>query len=307
MARLFLIASLLVGCTCAEEGLTERARVPALERPTPPRPRAEQWSHAVVELEARPAATRVTLRPDRVNLSNEALIRTWPAAALERAGEVAEPSHPAWPRLEIQLDSPEPSDVLEALETARRVERSATGAGGGAAVVDLRVASDVSFGALSHVLLSAGQAGYASPRLLLEGHDEELVTLEWGHGQPSAGVPSLDEIRAAMDAIVRGDEPRLPAGARTARAAYVHCSVAGDDALEVRVRVGPGLTLGTCDTETPASLASCVRSLDAASVTLEVEEDVPFGELSPYWQHVSQASETLALRSVPPSPTPADN
>ncbi len=315
MARLFLIAGLLIGCTCgAEEPPLEaprvgspRARSDVATRREPaanPEPRRESWSAAVIELTPRPAATRVTVRPSRVDIDNDALVRTWPAAAVERAREVAEPAHPAWPRLAFHLEAPEPDRLLEALATARRAERASTGAGSGAGVVDLRVAADVPWGELSETLLAAGRAGYARTRLLLEGPESELVAFEWRHAASSSSAPTLDEIRAAMGAIARGEEPRLE-GAASGRRARFRCSL-GHAGLTVRVFVGGERQRGVCDVATPARVQPCVRSLGVVGVNLEVDPRVPFGELSPYWQHLSLATDALALRSLTPRPATAE-
>src|SRR5690606_17273125 len=104
-------------------------------------------------------ATVVTVHFDRIEVTNEALVASWPEDALARAQRSAEA--PDWPRIaeEIPL-SASPERLEAALALARRAERSATGEGTGAGAFNLRVASQVPFVEVERVLRAAARAGY---------------------------------------------------------------------------------------------------------------------------------------------------
>ncbi|MCB9595752.1 MAG: hypothetical protein H6719_23725 [Sandaracinaceae bacterium] len=285
MGRLLLIAALLGGCTCTHEAPPE-PRLPTPPATEPSAPRSDAWPEAVIDLERRPPATRITIRPTSVELDNHAMVATWPAAALSRARATPEPGRPAWPRLHetAQLDDDE--RLASLLRLSRRAERAATGAGEGAGICDLRVGADVSFADFERVLRAAGLAGYGAPRVLL-GEEEALLAFEWPRAA-SSGAPTQAQIVEALGAIERGEEP----------------SLADPGASDVRVRLsdaGARVTLRgerRCPTVTPETISACLQGLVFDVVTLEVAGEPSFGEVVPWVQQASTATTTLRVRGA---------
>lgn len=275
MERLLLSALALLagGCTC--------------ERPEPrdagtafDEARIDVWPAAVIELGARPPATRITVRPADVEVDNRALVATWPEAARARARAAGGPT------IEARAPIADEAALDDRLRTARGLERAASGAGSGAGLCDLRVASDVPFSAFERVLLAAGRAGYHTPRVLL-GEDDALVAFEWPRVE-SAGGPSQREIVDALAAIERGEAPTLAdPGASDARLRL--------DASGASLFVGPDRRCADLRLET---VEACVRGLVAPRVTVEVAAALPFGEVAPWVQHASLATDQLGVRSV---------
>lgn len=279
MGRLLLTLCVLGGCTCSVDPAPARSHAPS--EPEPP---GATWIEALVALEPGPAATRVTVRPGRIDVSNADLIASWPASAVARAEASPEPAYPSWPRLAIELDDPTPSDrtlasLLEALAAARRAERASTGAGSGAGVYDLRVAAAVPFGDFERVLYTGSRAGYGAPRILL-GEDGALARFDWPHA-PSGEAPTEDEIRAALEAVARSEEPSLPAP----EARWTH----------VRLESRRAVMTPSCDgLDDPAAVARCVRGHD---VSLSVERAAPLGDVMPWVQHLSSTCASLRVVS----------
>ena len=290
MGRLFLTSVLLAGCTCSFEPAT-------LSTHADPAPEIEPvrglWPEASIELDPRPAATRVTVHAlDRIEVSNAELIDTWPAAAIERARADLDPAHPAWPRIHLVIDHA-PHDrgvyreLLDAMRAARRAERASTGAGSGAGVYDLRLASAIDFAMFEDVLRTSAQAGYGTPRVLLS-DGEGLARFEWPHAR-AASAPSEAAIRRAAAAIARGEEPHLP--------------LTFGDSVQVVLRdaaVEVGLASGsegapTCEAvDDPALVAACLRG---RSVTLSVAPSERFSEVVLWAQHLSRTAESLRVVS----------
>lgn len=276
-----LAALLVAGCTCSHEA-------PAAAPPSGDEPAGAQrteWPEpALDDLAERPPATRVTVTPDRVVVDNAALVGTWPAAAVERARAEGDSHHPRWPVLHAVTPSTADPALREALADARRAERSATGAGSGAAVVDLRVSEAVRFEDYERLLLEVSRAGYRAPRVLLG--RERLVAFDWPRARPTV-APSQQQIRDAMRALAAGDEPDLSAGG-SADARLVMADRAlrrGDAAL--------------CEDVTPATVARCLNEHDVERVTLDVEASAPFGRVLPWVQRLSVVdSVTVRVRST---------
>ncbi|MCA9606679.1 MAG: hypothetical protein KC619_13835 [Myxococcales bacterium] len=289
MERLLLIGALAfaAGCTCAHEEAVEAPTLAPDLRPAPP-PREESWPEAVIELSARPPATRFTVRPSTVELDNRALVASWPAAAVERARASLEDADA--PRLRETVPLDDDAALGDALRRARGIERAATGAGGGAGICDLRVAADVAFNDFERVLRAAGLAGYHAPRLLL-GEDDALVAFEWPRARSSG--PTQDEIEAAFEAMRRGEEPTLAdPGSTDAR---LRLTAAGARVwLGEERRCEEGVSLATVE--------ACLRGLLATGVVLEVDGEMPFGEVAPWVQRASRASDGLSVRSTTRSP-----
>ncbi len=295
MGRLLLIAALLgaAGCTCEHGGPLDAAPVAVAPEPPPAPPRAETWPAAVVELASRPPATRITVRPGAVEIDNRALVATWPVAAVARAREsVAAPGDA--PRIHETVPLEDEGGLGAALRLARQTERAATGAGEGAGICDLRVAADVAFADFERVLRETGRAGYQTPRILL-GEDDALVAFAWPRGRSSG--PSLEEIMDAIQAVQRGDEPTL--ADPDATGARLRLTVAGARVwLGTERRCADGLTLATVE--------ACLRGLLVTRLVIEVDPEMPFGEVAPWVQRAAGVVDDLAVRSVispaPPRP-----
>lgn len=197
MVRLLLSALLASGCAVSCEPPPAARREPA-----EPPASAAVWPEAVVQdLPLATPATRVTLRADSIAVSNEELVASWPAAALEQARTEsgAEPAN--WPRIDVTLASPAVDRLrIPALETelsrARRAERAATGSGTGAGTFDLQVERAVPMAEVQRVLYTAAQAGYGTPRIVLTDGTQERV-LPWPPAPPRR-APSREEIAAAL-------------------------------------------------------------------------------------------------------------
>lgn len=276
MGRLFLTL-LLAGCTCAVEP------TPAAPRAAPESPPPE-WPPALVDLEPQPPATRVTLLGQRMEVDNGAMIDMWRADAVARAEADPDPAWPAWPRIHASIEDPTVEGntfvaLLEVLRTARRAERASTGSGSGAGAYDLRVATVVAYGNFERVLYTASRAGYGTPRIVL-GEDDALARFNWPRAAPSV-APSEAEIRAGLEAIARNEEPVLP----RAEDRWTHLTLAAG-----RVDMTP-----PCDVDdVPNVVAGCVQGRD---ISLSVESTATMGEVMPWVQHLSRATDALRIVS----------
>lgn len=223
------------------------------------------WPRALApDLAPATPATEVTVHLDRIEVTNEALVASWPPDALARAQRAAEA--PDWPRIAERIPLTE-SPVLEAaLERARRAERSATGEGTGAGAFNLRVASEVPFSEVEPVLRASARAGYGAPLIVLDAGELERV-LPWPSARPGP-APSREEIEAAL----RGEEPSLPAPPPRARVALTNDHLSSEDEP-------------TCAIQGPLeqrALERCARALRRAGerVTLEVAPDTRFDRVA---------------------------
>ncbi|MBX3273503.1 MAG: hypothetical protein KF729_24785 [Sandaracinaceae bacterium] len=286
LTRAAATALLAAGCTCEHAAPLEPAE-PIEPAPAPVATALSvTWPDAVIALATRPPATRVVVRPDGLEVDNGALVRTWPHAAIERARADPDPSHPEWPRVRARLEPGDASGLVAALAATRHAERAASGAGTGANVCDLRVAAEVSFEAFEAVLVSSGRAGYGSPRVLF-GEDDALVAFEWPRAPP-ASAPSEADVRAALEAMRRGEPPGL----------------ADPAASEVRVRITDAgarvLVRGDprCGEVAPATLTACLRELPSDHVTIEVSPNLDFGDVAPWVQHASTTGRAVSVRSA---------
>lgn len=246
-----------------------------------PTARVEAWPEALVDGIDHPTmATRVTVRPSRVDVENVAYVNTWPRSVRERAATAGEEGFPEWPRIDARLDAPSVEDgalpaLRELLEVARRAEAAAGGSGvggSGAGVFHLRVASDVPFAEVERVLRTAGLAGYSTPHLLLGSDEGALVSVPWPHGSRSAG-PSLESLRAAVAAVERGEEPSLPEDLSSGPRIEL-----GADGFEVSAA---GQPIACADPR------ACLEALgDAANITLVVGSEIPFDDVAPWLQRL---------------------
>lgn len=237
---------------------------------------ASEWPRAQAGALRATPATEVVVRADRVEVRNEALVATWPPEAMARAREASD--EPDWPRVVEVIERDEPSGVAmpalrAALERTRQAERSATGAGSGAGAFNLRVASEVPFEQVERVLYAAAQAGYGTPRVLLEADDGERMVV-W----PSARrrhAPS----RAQIEAALRGEALDTSSRAVGGRITLTNARIAARGDAPI------------CAAEAPfdrEDFERCSRALGAGHerITLEVAPDTRF-------DHVALALQTL--------------
>jgi hypothetical protein len=228
-------------------------------------------------------ATEVTVRTGLVEVDNHALIATWPAEALARARAAAPPDAADWPRLSIRLEAPGVDGrripaLQHAFETARRAERAGSGAGSGARVYNLRVASDVPFATVERVLYSASLAGYGAPRLLLRAGGAERM-MPWPRAEaPGASAPTAAEIEAAL-ATLRApsagagpppDEPPQPSVPPGTSASSG--SAAGSD---TPVGADPSARSGSADTANAADTADTADTEDTADTADTADTEDP--------------------------------
>ncbi len=272
-----LLASLLAGCSCerAPEPPPEPVRV---AEPTTPWPRA-----LVPDLEPATPATEVTVRPDWVDLDNADLIATWPALELERAEAAARAGRPGWPRLsgsvtELEGDPIAIAPLRELLETARQAERAGTGAGTGAGAFNLRVASDVPFELVERVLYTASQAGYSSPRLLLDLDDGRRV-LPWPSAPPRQ-APTREQIEAALQGHQAPGESEVEAAAPRATL----------DSDRITVATGEQTHCTFQGAVNARRIQRCVGQAREAgdTLSLSVASTTPFGRVAPVLQALTR-------------------
>lgn len=271
---LVLAALTAIGCgpvSCEHE--PERAFV-AVEPADP-----GSWPRALApDLAPATPATEVTVRLDRIEVTNEALVASWPPDALARAQRTAEA--PDWPRIAERI-SPTESPALEAaLERARRAERSATGEGTGAGAFNLRVASEVPFAEVERVLRASARAGYGAPLIVLEAGERERV-LPWPSARPGP-APSREEIEAAL----RGEEPSLQAPPARARVALTNDHLSSAES--------------TCAIQGPLerrALERCAHALRRAGdrVTLEVAPDARFDRVASAMQILASLFDEVSV------------
>jgi hypothetical protein len=318
-----LLAVLLAAaCTC-EPGLAPRADTapepPAPEPPAPevapPDENAATWPDDLVrDLEAASVATTVIVERARVRVDNTALVETWPASELERARRAAPAGSPEWPRVSETLEDPAADGesipaLLDALGRARDAQRAGTGAGGGGAF-NLRVASDVPFATVQHVMYTAGLASFGPPRLVFASSAGDR-TMPWPNGRGSG--PSAQQIaqlfRAAGDPSgeVQGETP--PAPPRAARLVL--------RAERVEAYLGPRLQAPGCAADASEgigltllpdapidALARCLMALrgrvDDPLLTLVVEPDLPFGRVAPALVLASARFARVRVVAAPP-------
>lgn len=257
----------LLGCVAVSCEPPEPRATLALERSS------SSWPRVLgPELEDTRPATEVVVQVDRIEVRNERLVSTWPAAALARAEAAAE--EPGWPRIAEVVSE---GELRAALLRARRAERSATGAGTGAGELNLRIASDVLFERVASVLLATARVGYRRPRILVGNEGQKMFA--W----PSA-EPAMDPSREAIEAALRGEATLVAPSAGT------------------RVRLtnerfivdGLGGTDCTIEGELGRErLERCAAELSRSSVrlVLEVAPDVRF-------ERVSDAVQVLGTNSL---------
>lgn len=289
LLRASSILALLVlsGCSC------ERAPQPARVVPDPP---AEpEWPRAIdPDLPHATPATDVTVRRDRVDVDNAALVATWPADELSRARTEAPAGISDWPRVSFSVTSLggelEIAPLREHLATARRAERAGTGAGTGAGAFDLRVASDVPYELVERVLYSAAGAGYGAPRVVLDADDGARM-LAWPSARPGP-APSRDEIEAALRAVVEGRAPLdTSATANEPRAELSR------ERIELRMGHTVACTLDRASQAT--ELEPCARDLAHASgsetIALAVARDLAFARVIEAMQRLARAFPQLRV------------
>jgi hypothetical protein len=240
-----------------------------------------RWPEALSDtLPLATPATTVTLRAEHVEVSNLDLVGTWPAAALARARAEARAEDAAWPRLQATLSTPAVEGMrLPALQPllarARRAERAATGTGSGAGTFLLRVEREVPISEVERVLYTAAQAGYGTPRIVLERGGREHV-LEWPTA-PARRAPTREELEAAL-----------------ARPEALADPVASEPRLEL---TRDALRRDGRPAEASVEAASIERLLAGADgpVTLVVAPGVPFSRVTAVLQHLAE-SHPVRLR-----------
>lgn len=288
----------LSGCSCEHEpeSFDEAPFIdePAIEQDPGPWPRA-----LVADLAPATPATLVTVHRDRIEVENHALVATWPAADIARTRTDAPPDALDWPRIAgsvADLDGAEMriAPLHELLATARRAERAASGAGHGAGVFNLRVASDVPFALVERVLYTAAQAGYGAPRVLLEAGGTERM-LPWPSAPPR-DAPTREEIEAALRAVERGTAPvghEVDDASPESRATL--------DAERLELRAGDEVV---CAIEGPLEIRAverCEARVDAeqrSALTVVVAPDLSFSRLTSALQTLSGFAQIRVTRST---------
>lgn len=277
--RALALFALLLGPGCA--AISCEADPPARAPSSSPRdPTRGVWPVATrADLPLATPATRVTAYADgTLEVSNEALVGSWPETARERARAEA-PTTPGWPVVRRALLGPRVegmtiASLQQALVEARAAERAATGAGSGAGVFDLKVEGAVPVGRVEAIFYTAAQVGYGAPRIVLAAEPEERA-LPWPSAPPRRG-PTREAIEAALRDPTLGlpiggeAEPRLELGADRLRVgdAALDLEPAGLERALAGVE-GP-LTLSVAGAVPFARLASVLQALHPRAVRLDV-------------------------------------
>ncbi len=269
----------------------------------------DSYPAAVVDaLPAASPATTVELRPAGIDVTNTDLLDSWPAAALQRARGAS--SEPGWPRVEVSL--PFPSDetgeipaLRAALTQTREAERSATGAGQGAGTYNLRVAAAVPFSALQRVLFTSTMAGYGPPRVLLESEEGPRL-LAWPASLPR-NAPTPEQIAALVRGAPLPEDPNaLAPPERPARvilrsdgSLLVQLAEATQTAgCEAAAEVADPVTV--LPSAPPSAIGGCLDALhprtDEDALTLSIDGEVPFSQLSPVLQHATRVFDRVRIR-----------
>lgn len=304
------LAVLIGGCSADGCGVTPAAHLPS-QSPSSPTEATVSAQYPPVVRDGLPAsvpATRLELRADGMHLANAELIASWPADALERAREGA--SDPDWPTLDIRLPTPseqtgELPGLRRAFERARQAERSATGAGRGAGTYNLRVAEDVPYRALQRVLFTGAMAGYGPPRVLL-GSDSGPRYLAWPPSLPR-NAPTPEQIAALVRGQPLPDDPdALPPPERPATVVLRADGTGLVQLAGATQRAGCAEPSDEPDPVTfladvpPEAIRRCLDALrprtDENALTLAIDGEVRFGQLSPVLQHAAEVFETVRIR-----------
>ena len=222
------IAPLTPACDCASDEPSFNARPAA--PPAEPVREEETIVGAIDEAALAPAtrtdlpravpAITLSITGDTIDVSNLALLASWPPADRERvtaappAGAVS-----TWPRIEtsVELDPDAPvrvPGVVDAVTAAVAVERARSGSGT-PTVVALRVTGASPWSSVTRGVYAAGMAGLSEPRFVLaSGRDEVELRLTLprveGSSAPLGGALAgrdQAEIAAAIQAALAQHAP----------------------------------------------------------------------------------------------------
>ncbi len=202
-----VIAPLAPACDCASDEPSFSAR----STPAPPPSTAPEEAivGAIDEAALAPAtrtdlpravpAITVSITGSTLDVSNEAVLASWPPADRERV-TAAPPAGAAstWPRVDthVELEAEPPirvPGVVDALSAAVAVERARSGSGA-PTVVAMRVTGASPWSSVTRAVYAAGMAGLSEPRFVLtSGRDEVELRLTLprfeGTSAPLAGAP----------------------------------------------------------------------------------------------------------------------
>lgn len=182
-----VLGSLGSGCECADDEPSFTAAPPPRdEEPPPVEPIPGATTPGALapatrtDLPAADPAITVSVDGESVEVSNAALVASWPPAERERlAAAPPEGANEGWPvvsfgtSLEATASELGPSDVTAALRRATDVERARSG-GGAPTVVALRVTGASPWSSVLRVLFATGMAGLSEPRFVLTSGREEV-------------------------------------------------------------------------------------------------------------------------------------
>lgn len=253
------VAPLLPACSCGEDEPSFNAR----PEPAPPPSTADETIVGAVDETALAPATRtdlpsavpaitVAVRGRELEVSNDALLASWPATDRERvAASAPEGAASSWPAIHTSVSLEDDAAVrvpglVDALTAAVAVERARSGSGA-PAIVALRVTGASPWSSVTRAIYNAGMAGLSEPRFVLtSGRDEvelrlTLPRVEGGRGlggafggqDPAALAASIQRALAAHSATTGAGAPReaITQGGSTPRAEIAPEVLAGTEGI----------------------------------------------------------------------------
>ncbi len=256
-----LVALCLVGCSC--ERLPEPpASVPPTEIEAPP---VVTLPSTTADLPAATPALSITVSARSFELSNRALVESWPTMEREAVGRMRPLGDASYPVMAREVD--DASDVLlvpglrEAVSEMRGPERARATlahAEGITGVVAIRADADVHYARVVAALFAAGMNALDRPRLVLSsaGGERELRLAEHTRPEPVPGqivAPRVQlAVRMTADGLdVRTADRRFAPGCATD-------ATPGDTAAPTIERASM----------TPAAIERCLDAIGANTVVL---------------------------------------
>ncbi|MFO0683421.1 MAG: hypothetical protein U0234_15290 [Sandaracinus sp.] len=300
MRRVALAGALaLAGCTCAGEPPPASSEAPPSTAPTEA-PREMLPTAASADLPAATPMPVITVADDHFEVSNRALVATWPPAEREAVGRTRPLGDAEYPVVERRIDDdsslllvPELRDALQALTSVDRARASIVHAEGTPTVFAIRAAPDVRLARVLSAVYAAGMVGMREPRLVLASPDgERMLALHTPSAEDEAADPELEAAVAAALAPFRaaGEPPPTEVDAGLpprALRTHVELDEAGLTIRRGALRYGHACAAPAAEGEeatiplaelTPSAVRACLDALDAGPTIFRATATTRYAE-----------------------------